>query len=874
MADQLFPSSAETWDIEAARSLLRARLDSVRHLPGFPIGSDDAIIEASLPPFQTACANPFLEEWIADRPGTDDEDYEDPGPFVTDISVGKGHAVYKAHSYPTKVPHQAIMRFILHYTNPGDVVLDGFSGSGSTGVAAQACAAPEPAIRKAIEAELSGATWGVRNAVLADLSPSASTIAAGLTLPVDGGAFLTASARILEAFERDWGWIYETLHNGKPVKIDYVVWSEVFTCPSCGAAIVFYDAAFNHTTHEPDKTFACESCGSELTKALAERRMVSTRTLAGDVIERIELRPVRVVYRIGKDRHEKPTDDHDLDVLRRISGTRLPGPVPTHALPFMHMTHERAPMPKKGFSSVHHFWGDRALLALCALWKLCNDEPDARIRSALRFWIEQALWGLSWQNRYQPIQQGKVGGSQVNRQQTGVYYVPSLHSECSVRYNLEGSQALRGKRQSLGKLWDALPSRVGSVVMATGSSVSIGLSDNTVDYVFVDPPFGSNIYYADLAYLVESWLGIYTNPDFEAIVNQSKVRTRLLGEYGSMMAACFGEFFRVLKPGRWMTVEFSNSQNEVWLAVQRALEYAGFVVADTRVLDKEHLSYRQVTASSAAKKDLVISCYKPAYVAPSRDAIGDGDPQTAWDFTREHLQHLPNVDGRRGEAQLVRERMSDRLYDRMVAFHVSRRIPVPVTTTEYFTGLEQRFRLRDGMHFLDEQVERYERHRMTFKELGQLELFITNESSAVQWLRQYMKGRDRPLSYAEIQPAFFTELQSGLATWEELPELRELLAANFLEDDQGRWYVPDPIKAADLEKVRRRALLREFDGYTSGKGLLTRCRSEAVRAGFDDAWDRGDYGMIVRMAKRLPDDLFLEDATLRYFVDNAELLVE
>lgn len=33
----------------------------------------------------------------------------------------------------TKVPHKAIMRYILHYTMPGDFVLDGFAGTGMTG---------------------------------------------------------------------------------------------------------------------------------------------------------------------------------------------------------------------------------------------------------------------------------------------------------------------------------------------------------------------------------------------------------------------------------------------------------------------------------------------------------------------------------------------------------------------------------------------------------------------------------------------------------------------------------------------------------------------------------------------------------------------
>lgn len=879
MTGQLFgsDSSPGTWDIEASRAELARRLDGIRDRPGFPLGEDRAIVNLSLPPYHTACPNPFLAEWIGEDTQVDADPRDDPGPFATDVTEGKGNAFYKAHSYPTKVPYPAIMRFLLHYTKPGDVVLDGFAGSGSSGIAAQACGRPDADLRRSVEDEMGKVPWGYRRAVLADLSPSASVIAAGLNLPIDAEAFGKASKQILDRFDSELGWMYETTHtDGKSGRIEFTIWSEVFTCPECGSPVVFYDVAFDTTIGKVDEPFQCSAvgCGAELTKRQLERRMTTVRTVVGDTIERVELRPVQIYYKVGRSSYQKRPDAADLEVIARASRTTLAGPVPTQKIPFMHMTHERAPMAKKGFERVHHLFGDRSLHSLAWLWKHCDEESDPLTRLALLFWVEQAIWGLlSWQNRFKGVSFGKLGGSQVNQQMTGVYYVPALHAECSVRYNLEGSLPSRGKRQALMKIWSSSPARLGQVAISTGSSTRLDLPDASIDYVFVDPPFGANIYYADLAYLVEAWHGVYTSASDEAIENQSRRVPRSLAEYGDLMAQCFAEFYRVLRPGRWMTVEFSNHSNEVWLTVQRALELAGFMVADTRILDKSQLSYRQVTADSAAKKDLVISCYKPAVSVPSAGLSGDGDPETAWSFTREHLSHLPITDGRRGEARPIRERMADRLYDRMIAFHVSRKIPVPVTTTEFFAGIDQRFPSRDGMYFLDSQVESYERHRITIKDLLEDTLFITGESSAVQWLRQLLKARSRPQPYSEIQPRFLTELANGLSDWEELPELRLLLEQNFVQDDEGHWYVPDPKKASDLEKLRRRALLKEFEAYRSGSGKLTRFRSEAVRAGFDDAWDRRDFALIVKVGSRLPAEVLVEDPTLRYFLDNAELMV-
>ncbi|MCH8297398.1 MAG: hypothetical protein IH873_04965 [Chloroflexi bacterium] len=180
-------------------------------------------------------------------------------------------------------------------------MLDGFCGSGMTGLAAQACGDPDPKTRREIAAEMGEVQWGTRRAVLQDLSPSATFIAAGINLPVDAKAFDRRSREILDAFDTKWGWMYETTHtDGRTARIDYTVWSEVFTCPSCGNEIVFYDVAFDKDIGKVRDGFRCRSCGRELIKNGLERRKTRVRALAGDTIDRIEFRPVAIHYRLGK----------------------------------------------------------------------------------------------------------------------------------------------------------------------------------------------------------------------------------------------------------------------------------------------------------------------------------------------------------------------------------------------------------------------------------------------------------------------------------------------------------------------------------------------------------------------------------------------
>ena len=333
------------------------------------------------------------------------------------------------------------------------------------------------------------------------------------------------------------------------------------------------------------------------------------------------------------------------------------------------------------------------------------------------------------------------------------------------------------------------------------------------------------------------------------------------------MQRCFAEYCRVLKPGRWMTVVFHNSRSAVWNAIQEAMLAAGFVVADVRTLDKRQGSYRQVT-STAVKQDLVISAYKPNNGLEARFRLKSGTEEGAWDFVRTHLRQLPVFVAKEDRAEVIAERQHHLLFDRMVAFHVQRGVLVPLSAAEFSAGLTQRFPERDGMFFLPEQVPDYDRRRLNTRELTQLSIFVDDEDSAIRWLRQSLTKK--PQTFQEIHPHFIREL-AGWRKHEEMLELSALLAQNFLRyDGTDRWYVPDPAKAGDLEKLRERALLKEFEEYRgSPQRRLKVFRLEAVRAGFKRAWQGRDYATIVEVADKIPDPVLQEDPKLLMWYDQA-----
>jgi hypothetical protein len=403
-----------------------------RKMPGFPKGTDEAILRMSDPPYYTACPNPFLEEFVRvnGRPYDPDEKY-DREPFAVDVSVGKTDQLYRAHGYHTKVPHLAIVPSILHYTKPGDLVLDGFCGSGMTGVAAQWCGTAPTDYRRKLEGEWrqsghAAPEWGARNVVLNDLGPAATFIASNLNIPFDVDDFSRATDQLLDFVENEVGWMYETLHTDGKTKgrIEYTVWSDVFSCPDCLGEVVFLQEAMDQETKRMADKFPCPHCTAELTKKKLGR-LFETRfdSAISETIQAPKRKPVLINYSIGKAKFEKPLDIHDMALLGRVANLSWPVGIPTTQLPYMHMTHERARMDRAGVTHIHHFFLPRAAHALSCLWRKAVSREETRSRNMLLFFAEQAIWGISVLNRYKPIQFGRPGGSQVNNYMSGIYYV-------------------------------------------------------------------------------------------------------------------------------------------------------------------------------------------------------------------------------------------------------------------------------------------------------------------------------------------------------------------------------------------------------------------------------------------------------------------
>ena len=891
-------------------ALLREKLKDpeFRKTEGFPIGEDEDILALSDPPYYTACPNSwvgdFINEWESQKPEKPDDYQYHREPYTVDVSEGKNDPIYNAHSYHTKVPHKAIMRYILHYTEPGDIVFDGFCGTGMTGVAAQMCGDKATIESLGYKVEDSGTilqqetneesktVWGsfsklgARRSVLNDLSPAATFIAYNYNNPVDVHAFEREAKRILAQVEDECGWIYETKHtDGCTGKINYTVWSDIFVCPECSREVVFWEAAVDKEAGKVHDMFPCSHCQAKLTKRSMERVWVTYYDSAlKDSIKKAKQLPVLINYSIAgsKNRFEKIPDEFDLALIEKIENSEIPYWFPTN--PLLDGYNTRQPIRSHGITHIHHFYTKRNLWVLGSILRESHSLPLKLIITGI-LQISSKQSGFRYDSRNP---QNTAGGILK-----GTLYIPSISREGSIFENY------KRRMNSIISGFKNIRSSNYSQIIGTASLQTMLLNDNSLDYGFIDPPFGSNINYSELNTTWESWLNVWTNNTPEAIENS--VQNKWPKEYRQLMTYCFKEAYRVLKPGRWMTVVFSNTKASVWNSIQTALTEAGFIVANVSALNKKQGSFKAVTTPTAVKQDLVISAYKPDGSFEDRFDREAQTEEGVWNFVRTHLQYLPVIKKEGLDIVTIPERDPRILYDQAIAYYVRKGYNVPIDSQDFQLGLSQRFSERDGMYFLPEQVAEYDRMKM----IGggspiQQKMLVEDESTAIEWLQDIL--RNKPQNFQELNPQFMKAIGGWKKTEKEL-ELSILLEQNFLcydgkgkvpeqihsylstnwknmrnlqKDDpsliekaKNRLYLPDPIKAGDLEKLKEKSLLKEFEEYKESEKKLRLLRLEAVRAGFKKCWQNRDYATIISVAEKIPNNVLEEDPKLLMWYDQA-----
>ena len=518
--------------------------------------------------------------------------------YTLPLPADRTGAIYNAFSYPTKISAESVALFIACHTNPGDHVLDVFGGSGTTGIAALLCERPTKRMLALAAERGLKPIWGARRATVYELSEIGTLLARVMTAAPDPAAFTAAATRLLDAA----GQLEPSLYaaegpDGQAGTVRQIIWSDVVECPACGVETTYAETRVRYHPLRFGDTFTCV-CGHTGSPDDWPR-------VLGDVFDpwtgEATKRRRRVPWKVygtsstGNWSRSAAVADSasEIDSLSRA----LPASAPIKTLQWgdLHRSGYH-----QGMTHLHHLYTARNFRALAALWQLIDDQPE-ELREALRLLV------LSYNAAHSTLMTRVVLKKHstdfvMTGAQTGVMYVSGLPVEKNV---FIGVQRKIATFAAAFELMHGLPRQA---TIVTGSSANLHLADESVDYVFTDPPFGAYIPYSEINQLNELWLGQTTETGDEAII--SPAQGKGIDEYQALLTSVFSEVARVMTPSADATLVFHSSQASVWRALAASLTDAGLTVTAASILDKTQASFKQVNGHVAVSGDPLLCVTK------------------------------------------------------------------------------------------------------------------------------------------------------------------------------------------------------------------------------------------------------------------------
>jgi DNA modification methylase len=601
-------------------------------------------------------------------------------PYLAPTISTRGEAIFRVHPYPTKIDYRSIIPLILAHTKPGDIVYDCFAGTCSTGFAAAACT------DKTYESLLNGnltenkAAWGARRAICIDIGVLPTFIGKTLLRPIDMDQFQALFNELMDEIESNWNWIYEAEDNdGNLGTIAYTFLSDVIRCAICSAETKFCDLFVDFENGTFKNESECPGCHATIRAKSAEKATVLIHDdLLNTTHPSTKRLPVTVYGRTGKRRWTRAVNEKDLEVLSRVDKTPFPSSARAIRIPWGDLYRSGY---HQNITHVHHLYTRRNFLALSLLYEAANKLPE-------QFRDHFILVVSSYNEAHSTLMARfvfKKGKSEpvVTSGQPGVLYVGSCPLEKNVFHGVR--QKFNDLRKALTQISKWNP----EVWVYRRPAQQSGLPDSSVDYIFTDPPFAGNIPYSEINFLSEIWLGNLTDTKYETIVSDSQKKQ--LPEYENLLIEAFRENFRVLRPGRYMSVVFHHASSNVWNSLRRAIINAGFQIVNTSILDKQQTSFKQTTTRGAVKKDPIIVAQKPSM--PTLKGI-EPTLETPELFIQRRLSEL---------AEETVERTFDYLFSRYVGQCLSSGVDVTVDAKQFrqvLTGIAElhgdRWHIRGG----------------------------------------------------------------------------------------------------------------------------------------------------------------------------------
>jgi len=341
------------------------------------------------------------------------------------------------------------------------------------------------------------------------------------------------------------------------------------------------------------------------------------------------------------------------------------------------------------------------------------------------------------------------------------------------------------------------------LVISTQSAIGLPLiASSSIDYIFTDPPYAGNIQYGELNFVWEAWLGFDTNWHTEEII-VNEIRGKTIEDWSSDMKKAMSECYRVLKPGRAISLCYHDTDEGTWALIQDIMAEVGFVPerSDSALyIDTGQKSYNQLTADKVNKRDLVINFRKPKPGETGGPIITELDDFHSF---QEKVRIIISdfLAARPGSTK-------DRIYDEVVSRMVRRGQMEP----HHFDAILEQ--VAEAVH---PEGERMARWYLREEASGQEEAESRKEDAAAAVVSRHISDLLRKSPEAEgIHYSEIFEHYIYAVSDKPRRALAEWLSDYFYKNTDGTWRLPADEEEARLKQEGRAAgLSRRIRRYLS-----------------------------------------------------------
>jgi len=435
--------------------------------------------------------------------------------------------------------------------------------------------------------------------------------------------------------------------------------------------------------------------------------------------------------------------------------------------------------------TVDSIYPKRSLWACSSILSAISEIESENIREAMMFAFTGVVMGFSFLNRHRP------NVSFPLNIQEGTYYLPSISEEARVpKHFFNKIKRISKGMEVLSKLFSNSVALI-STQSATDLSA---MPSNVVDYIFTDPSYGDAVQYGELNFIWEAWLGFDTSWVKEEIV-VNEVRDKTDDDWAEMMHHAMEEAFRVLKPGRWVSVCFHATSLGTWHLLQDVMADIGFVFDKSEMpayIDAEQKSYNQLVADKVVKRDLILNFRKPTPDELKKSVVITGKEDSRTIAAK--VKEIVTIFLREHEGAT-----KDHIWDHVVSYLVQRKQMEP---HDFEAILHEVAIANDvGQWFLKEEMEDLPPFEMEKEERA--------ATAIEEFVREEMERKI--LDAVEFSDIFVHYL--GAVADKPRRELKEFIS-DYLMPGPGKGYRPPTEEEREmLREARQKGLNRQIRRY-------------------------------------------------------------